>query len=92
MARSGRQCIVETHSEHIVNRIRLRIADAEDEDILGTARIYFAEREGVATQFTPVTINKYGAIEEWPEGFFDESVVEAERILTSSVRKRSASV
>lgn len=89
IARSGRQCIVETHSEHIVNRIRLRAAEAEDEGILSLARIYFAEREGVETQFRPVKINEYGAIEDWPEGFFDESVAEAERILTSSVRKRS---
>jgi hypothetical protein len=91
IARSGRQCIVETHSEHIINRLRLRIAEAEGEGVLSLARIYFAEREGVETQFTPVTINEYGAIEHWPEGFFDESVVEAERILRSSVRKRSPS-
>lgn len=89
VARTGRQCIVETHSEHIVNRIRLRIAEAEDQEIRSVARIYFAEREGLETRFREVAINEYGAIEDWPEGFFDESVAESERILASSLRKRS---
>ena len=29
----GKQCIVETHSEHLINRIRRRIAESSDETI-----------------------------------------------------------
>ena len=36
-ARSGRQLLVETHSEHLVNRVRRRVADpaGADEDMVG---------------------------------------------------------
>jgi len=91
MAKSGRQCLVETHSEHIINRIRLRAAESETEDVLKLAQVYFAEHDGKRTNFRPVRINTYGSIDDWPKGFFDESVVEAERILVSSLRKRSSS-
>ena len=32
MSQLGKQCLVETHSEHLVNRLRLRVAQAEGDD------------------------------------------------------------
>jgi predicted ATPase len=89
LARTGRQCLVETHSEHIVNRIRFRIAEADTPDLLSLTRIYFVERANGQSRFRPVAINEYGALEDWPAGFFDETHLEAERILRSAIRKRS---
>lgn len=89
LARTGRQCLVETHSEHIVNRIRFRIAEAGTPDLLSLIRIYFVERHEGQSHFRPVPINEYGALEDWPAGFFDESHLESERILRSAIQKRS---
>ncbi len=89
LARTGRQCLVETHSEHIVNRIRFRIAEAATPDLQSLTRIYFVERKEGESQFRPVPINEYGALVDWPAGFFDESHLESERILRSAIQKRS---
>ena len=47
VARSGRQLIVETHSEYIVSRLRRRIAEdtTEEDDLLAMSKIVFAERD-----------------------------------------------
>jgi len=90
IAKTGKQLLVETHSEHIINRIRLRIAEAENSDIQSRVRVYFAERHGGESHFRPISINDYGTFEDWPEGFFDETVLESEQILRSSLRKRSS--
>jgi len=38
-----------------------------------------------------VVINEYGAISDWPEGFFDQSQQQAEEILRAAAMKRKAS-
>jgi len=90
MALLDKQCIVETHSEYLVNRVRLRIASEEGEGLAGLLKLYFAEKRGQDSCFREVVVNEYGAIMDWPEGFFDQSQIEAENILKASTRKRKA--
>ncbi len=73
--RRGSQYIIETHSEHMINRVRTRVADGTiaPEDVA----IYYCENReggGVATE---LRINELGQIENWPEGFFEEEINEA---------------
>ena len=87
----GKQCIIETHSEYIINRIRLRIAAAGAQDPwLNAVKLYFVERDERGSSFQPIDINEYGAILEWPEGFFDQTQMEAEAILHAASIKRRA--
>ena len=87
----GVQCIVETHSEHMINRLRLRIASAPATRRIGdTVKVYFVEKKDGCSRFRDVVINDYGAILEWPEGFFDQSQLEAEEILRAGLAKRQA--
>ncbi|MCB0556894.1 MAG: DUF3696 domain-containing protein [Phaeodactylibacter sp.] len=37
-----------------------------------------------------MVINEYGAITDWPEGFFDQSQHEAEEILRAATLKRKS--
>jgi predicted ATPase len=91
LARSSRQCVVETHSEYLINRIRLRIAEAETaNDLSALSIVHFVERPGAASKFTPVVINEFGAIPEWPRGFFDQSPNESEQILRAAMKKKAA--
>ena len=90
-ARSGRQLIVETHSEYIVSRLRRRIAeDTSDEDeLLSMSKIVFAERDpqtGVTT-YREVELSPFGRIEDWPRGFFDQASEEEREIIRSGFRK-----
>ncbi len=92
MALSNKQCIVETHSEYFIDRLRFRIAAASPEKKLNSqTKIYFVEKPSQTSSFREVMINEYGAISDWPEGFFDQSQQEAEEILRAAAMKRKAS-
>lgn len=88
IALSGKQCIVETHSEYLVNRIRRRIAESEARTILDKTSLYFVERGKQGAEFTKVEPNEFGAILSWPKGFFDEGPAEAELIMAAAMKKR----
>jgi predicted ATPase len=86
---SGKQCIIETHSEYLTNRLRYRAA-IEDNDCLVTdkLKIYFVENHNGASVFKEIVVNEFGAITDWPDGFFDQTQIEAEAILRASLSKR----
>ena len=92
----NKQLIIETHSEHIINRLRLRAINLQTEKpINDSVKIYFTEnlkkdekeyKKG-NTLFSQLNINEYGAISDWPEGFFDESSENAEEIFNAASLK-----
>ena len=88
MALLGKQCILETHSEHLVNRFRVRVAEEQQTDLSSLLSIYFVEKRDGASEFNLVPVNEYGAILKWPKGFFDQGHLEAERILRAGLTKK----
>ena len=89
MVRSGRQLIVETHSEYMVSRLRRRIVEDPEDELLDLAKVVFAERdrETGLTTYRDVELSPYGAIEEWPAGFFDQAAEEERAIIMGGVKK-----
>ena len=89
MVRSGRQLIVETHSEYMVSRLRRRIVEDPDDELLGMSKVIFAERdrETGLSSYREVELSPYGAIEEWPAGFFDQAAEEERAIIMGGVKK-----
>lgn len=73
-ASCGVQIIIETHSDHVLNGIRLAVHDGkiESEDV----QLHYFERkekEGMmVSKVTSPKIDKNGRIDQWPDGFFDE--------------------
>jgi predicted ATPase len=95
MVRSGRQLIVETHSEYIVTRLRRRVVEDEKDEVRNLFNIVFAEQNDKGrTKFQVYDVHPSGALgaEEWPAGFFDQagSDVEAMMRLTLSRRRRDS--
>jgi hypothetical protein len=88
MALAGRQCIVETHSEHIVNRLRRRIAEDGSDSLSESVALYFAVLQNGQTSYESIKINKFGSIVNWPLGFFDQAQDESEKVLLAAARKR----
>jgi len=86
---TGKQCLIETHSEYLINRLRFRAA-AEDENhrVTNNLKVYFVEKTGGSSNFREVKVNEYGAILDWPEGFFDQSQFESESILRAAAAKK----
>lgn len=84
----GKQCILETHSEYLINRLRYLVAKTRDEKISQDTMIYFVEKEEGRSIYRNITINKYGVIDDWPKGFFDESEDIASMTLRAGMEKR----
>jgi predicted ATPase len=89
LAKCEKQCLIETHSEYIVNQLRYHIVEVggqEQSDCL----IYFVDQDQQgATYFEPVELSSQGNILNWPEGFFDESMLQEDRITAASLKKRA---
>jgi len=84
----GRQVFVETHSEYMINRFRYRVAASDDEDVLSRSKVYFVNKHDGVSDFVDVKVTKYGAIEKWPDDFFDQTQNEVERILLAGSNKK----
>ena len=87
-ARSGRQIIVETHSEHLVNRLRLHVAQDETNATRDLVQLLFAEQENGVTSYRASQINPLGGLsEDWPRGFLDVGADEAGQLLRQTVQR-----
>lgn len=71
-ANSGVQIIVETHSDHFLNGIR--VATKNGVIAPEKSQIYFFEKEedGLNTVAHSINIDKEGNLNDYPKGFFDE--------------------
>lgn len=85
---AGRQCVIETHSEYLINRLRLRIVQGSPESLTESSSVFFITKTDGDSKFDRVDINEYGAILDWPKEFFDQTDQEVERILIEASRKR----
>jgi predicted ATPase len=80
------QLIVESHSEHLLNRLQRRIAEGivtQDQ-----VAIYFARRAGVSTELEPLRLNKFGDIENWPENFFGDEMADLTARTVAAAQRR----
>jgi hypothetical protein len=87
-ASDRRPIIVETHSEHLVLRLRRLIAEGsiESKDVA----LYFTEKTGDESTIREVPILEDGRIrpDTWPSGFFEESLTQALGLAQAQMRKR----
>jgi predicted ATPase len=78
LARSGRQLVVETHSEYLVNRLRRRAATDPSLGAERLTRLFFFERTGDSSDVRAVRIGAGGTMPGWPRGFLDTAAREIE--------------
>lgn len=88
LAATGKQIIAETHSEHLIHRMRYLVAKQylkPQDDI----SIYYTQRnESIdSSEIINVKIDKYGSIDKWPEGFCDETEKQLSAILKASFER-----
>ncbi|MBM7088866.1 DUF3696 domain-containing protein [Streptomyces sp. NPDC012461] len=69
-AATGAQLIVETHSDHVLNGVRIAVKHGvlQPQD----AVVHYFRGDGAGTEVVTPRIDKDGMLEQWPEGFFDE--------------------
>ena len=90
LAIQGVRVIVETHSDHFINRLRRRIAEEPTDELRNKVNILFVhppqEEEGATID--PLQIDRFGVIENWPPDFLPEATDEAQAILLAGLQKR----
>jgi len=90
---TGRQIVLETHSEHLINRLRRRVAEDETSVTSSAIRLLFADQRDGVTTYSVSDINEVGGLStDWPKGFLDVASDESTRLLQQSLAKKRANV
>ena len=78
-AKIGVQLIVETHSDHFLDGVRIAVRDGliTPEEVA----IHYFERSGDSVRVVSPTIDSDGRLSDWPEGFFDQHEENLVRLL-----------
>lgn len=80
------QLIIESHSEHFLNRLQRRVAEGVITP--DNVAIYFCKRAGGGTELEPLRLNLYGDIENWPENFFGDEMEDLTARTVAAMKKR----
>ena len=80
-----RQIIVETHSEHLLLRIRRHVAEGAID--ASRVAVLFVEKKGGQSCVRELAMDDRGQFDDWPEGFFDEGYQEAMALAMASSKK-----
>lgn len=82
------QLIIETHSEHFLNRLQRRIA--EESITPSEVAIYFAKATSKGAQLEELIVNEYGDITNWPDNFFGDEMGDIVARTKAASRRREA--
>jgi predicted ATPase len=98
MTDSGRQLIVETHSEYLITRLRLRAM--QEPSICDKFNFIFTEQEhedwnplsakSPYTVYREVKPSKDGELPEWPAGFFDQVTTDVQALLDEMIKREES--
>lgn len=84
-AQAGVQVVVETHSDHLLNGIRVitRLKDDFDPKFF---TLYYISQGDQQSNVEKITITKDGKLSNWPDGFFDQQAQDMFMIMTGQVQ------
>jgi len=68
------QLIVESHSEHLLQRVQRRVAEGnlDPKDVA----IYFCRRAKAGAELEELKLDLYGEVDNWPENFFGNEMAD----------------
>ena len=90
MALSGKKFIIETHSEHIINRFVRRIVEDENGNINSLVGINFVKNTEKGSKIEKVKITEKNGIVNWPDEFFDQAAEEHQKIMNAIIHNKMA--
>jgi predicted ATPase len=82
------QIILESHSEHLLLRLQRRIAEAEFSS--EKVKLYFCKMQGDASDVSPLKLDLFGNIENWPENFMGDAFGETAAAEKAWLRRMQA--
>jgi predicted ATPase len=91
-ALAGVQIVIETHSDHLLNGIRVgaRLDESYEE---GQFKVFYVTgKDNSESQVDDITIGPNGELSSWPDGFFDQQAFDIKTLMkgeeVTEVRKR----
>lgn len=88
LALSQKNVIVETHSEHLINRLVRRIVEDPTDKLKDLIAVYFIKSSEDGAFVEPVEIDSTKGVVNWPKDFFDQTASEQEKIILAGIAKR----
>lgn len=87
--RWGQRFLIESHSEHLVLRLRRRIAEDQTDSLRDQVAILFAERDDQGdTTYRQIEVTDAGGVVDWPDGFFDQGPDDAHQLLVAAASRQ----
>jgi predicted ATPase len=86
MKTRGIQIILESHSEHLLRRLQRRIA--EEEIGQDQTALYFCSMNEGESRLTPLDLDLYGNIRNWPEDFFGDEFGEIAAMSQAALERK----
>ena len=85
---NNKSIFLESHSEHIVNRVKTRKVELENKHP-ESLKVFFASKENSKTSIVEMKIASDGSydVEDYPDGFFDEAQKEAYKLYEKNLDK-----
>lgn len=81
------QIIIESHSEHLLRRLQRRVA--EEQFAAEEAALYFAATKDGESRLTTLELDLFGAIKNWPDGFFGDEFGEIAATSKAVLKRRA---
>jgi len=85
---SGGKLIIETHSEHLINRIVRRIVEDETGMLKPLIGINFVKNSDKGSEIEKVNLSENDGIENWPDEFFDQAAGEQQKIMNAIIKNK----
>lgn len=86
MSSTGRQLLIETHSEHLVNAVRVLAAEDLTGAVSRETQLYYLGTVDGQTTVQGLDVLHDGTVPEWPLEFFGESLELGSRLLAAQAR------
>lgn len=88
MVLSDKRLVVETHSDHIVNRLVRRVVEDREYSLNEKIGLFFIEPGMEGATIREVCLHGDRGIVNWPIGFFDQVADEHQAIIEAGIAKR----
>ena len=85
---SGGKLIIETHSEHFINRIVRRIVEDETGMLKQLIGINFVKNSDKGSKIEKVNLSEIDGIVNWPDEFFDQAAGEQQKIMNAIIKNK----
>lgn len=79
---SGGQVVMETHSDHIIDGVRLAVKQESEIPAEAVKIKYFTKSPEECSSIQEISVLKSGQLDNWPKGFFDQGSLNLRQLAT----------